>query len=321
VRPRSILRYGGMAISLLCLAYVAIKVVEAWQSIGSGLVLPVAFTKVGAALIPILLGYMTAALAWVVLVRALGLPLSPLTGAGIYLTTQIAKYLPGNVGHYAGRVALSMQRGYPPAIIMLSMTVELILALAIAALFSLPTLRTVIQNLQSTWDRFAITSALTALALLFAMLSAAVLAKRRWPARVHDSIANLRAVVGLPTVFPGFALAALLLAVSIGFSAVSLLALDGTPVYLHMSYFTAVLSLYSVAWIAGVLTPGAPAGIGVREAILVQGLTPLLGATEAVTSTLLFRLLTTMADAIVFVIGMLMLRFATAGRDAATLHL
>jgi uncharacterized membrane protein YbhN (UPF0104 family) len=77
------------------------------------------------------------------------------------------------------------------------------------------------------------------------------------------------------------------------------------------------VSLYSVAWIAGVLTPGLPAGLGVREAILVQGLSPLLGATEALGSALLFRLLTTLADAIVFGIGMLMLRLAAGARPPA----
>jgi uncharacterized membrane protein YbhN (UPF0104 family) len=101
-----------------------------------------------------------------------------------------------------------------------------------------------------------------------------------------------------------------LFATSITLSSVSLLALEDGVVSLRWPDLAVVVSLYSVAWIAGVLTPGMPAGLGVREAILVQGLSPLLGAAEALACALLFRLLTTLADAIVFGIGMLMLRLA-----------
>jgi hypothetical protein len=239
----------------------------------------------------------------------------PLTGAGIYLTTQIAKYLPGNVGHYAGRVVLSMQRGYPAPSVALSMTVELVLLIAIAALFSLPMLRTLAQRLVSTWGNAAVTGVLTMLLLLMALLGAVTfVAKSRWSAGAHGWVATLRAVVGRPTALARLALAALLLASSIALSCISLLLLDRTPGYFRLPDLLTVVSLYSVAWIAGVLTPGVPAGLGVREAILVEGLRPLLGATEAVTCTLLFRVLTTLADAIVFGIGMLLLRLAADTR-------
>ena len=45
--------------------------------------------------------------------------------------------------------------------------------------------------------------------------------------------------------------------------------------------------------IMNVLTPGAPAGLGVREAVLVEGLAPLMGASDAAGGALLVRLLTT----------------------------
>ena len=36
--------------------------------------------------------------------------------------------------------------------------------------------------------------------------------------------------------------------------------------------------IFATAWVAGFVTPGAPAGVGVREAALTVGLTPICGA-------------------------------------------
>jgi len=78
--------------------------------------------------------------------------------------------------------------------------------------------------------------------------------------------------------------------------------------------------LFCAAWIAGMLTPGAPAGLGVREAILVQGLAPLIGQTGAVITTILFRVLTVAADLLAFIAGVALLRlFPGAKNNAAAL--
>jgi uncharacterized membrane protein YbhN (UPF0104 family) len=65
------------------------------------------------------------------------------------------------------------------------------------------------------------------------------------------------------------------------------------------------ISLFAAGWIAGFLTPGAPAGLGVRDAILLAGLTPLYGGREAVGITLVLRLVTTVGDGIGFLLATL----------------
>ena len=61
----------------------------------------------------------------------------------------------------------------------------------------------------------------------------------------------------------------------------------------------------SLAWIVGYVTPGAPAGIGLREAVLALGLSPALGESGALALALLYRLVTTIADGVIAALGFL----------------
>jgi uncharacterized membrane protein YbhN (UPF0104 family) len=78
--------------------------------------------------------------------------------------------------------------------------------------------------------------------------------------------------------------------------------LDSSPDVLPFSAWCGWLSL---AWIVGYVTPGAPAGIGLREAVLVLGLSPALGESEALALALLYRLVTTIADGALAAFGFL----------------
>ncbi len=60
------------------------------------------------------LAYLAAALAWVALLRSFGVRAALLSTSGAYLAAQVGKYLPGNVGHYVGRVVLEHAWAFPP---------------------------------------------------------------------------------------------------------------------------------------------------------------------------------------------------------------
>ena len=61
--------------------------------------------------------------------------------------------------------------------------------------------------------------------------------------------------------------------------------------------------VFALAWLAGYLLPGAPAGIGVRESMMVLLFAPLLGEGVAIALGVTSRLATTLADAVAFVTG------------------
>ena len=63
---------------------------------------------------------------------------------------------------------------------------------------------------------------------------------------------------------------------------------------------------YAAAWVLGFIMPGAPGGLGVREAVLLAAFDPIYGSGVAVGLTLSPRLVTTLGDAALFLGGLAM---------------
>ena len=65
-----------------------------------------------------------------------------------------------------------------------------------------------------------------------------------------------------------------------------------------------IVGAYIIAWLLGAITPGAPAGIGVREVVMFALLQSVVGQTELLISIVLSRVITAGGD-ILFYIGAL----------------
>ena len=55
----------------------------------------------------------------------------------------------------------------------------------------------------------------------------------------------------------------------------------------------------------GFITPGSPAGLGVRDTVLLAALTPLYGSGVAIGLSLSLRLVTTLGDGVWFFVSLL----------------
>jgi uncharacterized membrane protein YbhN (UPF0104 family) len=62
--------------------------------------------------------------------------------------------------------------------------------------------------------------------------------------------------------------------------------------------------LFTSAWVAGYLLPGAPGGLGVREAISVALFSPIVGPGAAVGLSITMRLVTVLGDGLAFLVGL-----------------
>ena len=71
----------------------------------------------------------------------------------------------------------------------------------------------------------------------------------------------------------------------------------------------ALSSIFATAWIAGFVTPGAPGGLGVREAVLLSALIPVYGPAAAVGMAIVLRIVTTLGDGAAFLVGVLLRRY------------
>jgi glycosyltransferase 2 family protein len=192
----------------------------------------------------------------------------------VYGLSQIAKYVPGNILHLAGRQALGMAAGLPAGALTRSMAWELGVIVFAGSLFALLTAPLVVPG----WPPWASI-------ILFAGTAGALMVSLRL--LVSRPVA---AVVGWQVLFlaaSGASFAALAVAVS--------------PADWQPHLLPALAGAYVVAWLAGLVMPGAPAGVGVRELVLLF----LLGAhgsqADLVITVILARLVTVAGDLLYFV--------------------
>lgn len=297
------LTFAGAVLAIACLAFfsnqLARLVAEGTTSLFDSL------PQLVPALCTFLAAYAAFAYGWHALLRAGRLQPPRLVSAGIFSTTQFAKYLPGNVGHHVGRVALAVRYGLPAPTVVATMIVETIIVVAWMTVLGFPLLEFWLERLQ-----LDIRSLLPVLAGASVLVIGIGLLLRR--TRRHPRIAGLLSTTG-PLLRPdrrsmGFlAGSVFLILAGIVLSALSLALLDTQRVLLSIDVFPVALGLFACAWLLGFLAPGAPAGIGIREVVLTEGLSPLVGRDQAIVIALLFRILSTGADSLVFCAGLGML--------------
>lgn len=300
MRTKSVARWLGLAISIACLAFF----LHAAREVLAGMDRPGDWNwrAVPAAMAPYLVAYAALALAWQCLLRLLGLRLAAPRVLGIYLTAQFAKYLPGNVGHHAGRVYLASHAGLPAFGVGLSMLLEMLLIIGCALALSLP-LAPVLARAAQGGGGLTLAVGIGAGGLV---LLACAFALRRHPV-VQSAGHHLRTVLAqLRPASAGYLAGAIVLTLAgLALAGASLLVLCGPG---SSGQLMQVVALVCGAWIVGFLTPGAPAGLGVREAVLLGGLTTLFERQTAVEASVMFRVVSVGADLVALACGLLLRR-------------
>ncbi|WP_061539010.1 lysylphosphatidylglycerol synthase domain-containing protein [Collimonas fungivorans] len=220
--------------------------------------------------------------------------------------TQIAKYLPGNIGQHIGRAAMSMARNIAIRPFLLTVFSETLLTLlaglmigTIGAFFSQMGL------VNFTFGKQAILIPILA-ALLFLVIFlypplAPRLLKHFFPNASFSNI--LPRPPTLLQALAAYSLNYIIIGVGILVIATTLL-----PDMKH-DYMLLVAS-FALAWFAGFLTPGAPAGLGIREVIMLGILSHSYPGSSGLLIVVGFRLTTILGDTLCFLVAYSMLFFS-----------
>lgn len=276
-----LVRRIGQAIAILALLYLGRELYQQWGGIQSWR--PTAQQAIAVAAAALCYGVAQILLAqnWVTILQALSdasLPRGPVFLS--HTRSQIAKYLPGNVLHVVGRHLYVKKLGVPHGVVARAAVLELaslptaaVLAVGVAVPFA-----------GGIAGQLPLPPSLLTLLVLLMMLVGSMLLRWRLPALTGPaSLVIFRAFLFMLALGAIFAL--LLWAVSGAF------VFDAIP--------AAIL-----AWLVGFLTPGAPGGLAVREAALITLLATVMGDADALLiSALLFRLVTTLGDLLLYLIG------------------
>ncbi|CAO1661515.1 hypothetical protein [Salinicola sp. NYA28a] len=269
LRTKRLLNCAGTALALAGIAFIGIRMNAYSQEID--------FHKLDGlawALLMLLSGvYATAnlllALAWWRLLVRFRLTTGIAGAVAIYGRSQLAKYVPGNVFHLAGRQALGLAAGLPGWAIAKSMVWELGLQAVAGASFGLLILPLLIVA-------FPVPVAL----VLFGLTIVAVGGLTR-----HRPLRELAQALLLQMAF--------LLVSAWVFTAI-LTGVLGQG--LSGELMAMLCGAYVVAWLIGFVTPGAPAGVGIRELVLLFLLGNVIPEDTLLLAVVLGRVVTILGD-------------------------
>jgi hypothetical protein len=240
---------------------------------------------------------------WLILLRSVGEPAQARLALPLFAVSEFGKYIPGNVAHLAGRVVLAVQAGMVRERVLATMALEIAWGVLSGVLMAGSALT--LAGAQGLAGELVapptiVLAGVTLAALLVPFAGAALL--RHLPERVRTKVPGLSQVQA-PKPLP--------LVVCFLIGCVYLLLLGAVPAVLNVAVFggkggqyLTITGVFALAWVAGFITPGAPAGLGVRDAIMMAGLTPLYGAGSALAVTVVMRVVTSAGDAIAFLAGM-----------------
>jgi uncharacterized membrane protein YbhN (UPF0104 family) len=211
--------------------------------------------------------------------RAAGTRLT--AGARIWFLSNLARYVPGNLWSYVGAVELARREGVARRVTLSVMALTQLLSVGVALLAGLPVLLAERARLGRPALLGAVVVVVAAgLAALFRRQLLA-LARRRLPGLDLADLTPSAATVALLVV--GYAVYWAVTGLAFATLVASMYPLDVSDVPL-------VVAAYAAAYAVGFLALLTPAGLGIREGVLVVALAPVLPAGPALVVALLSRL-------------------------------
>lgn len=233
---------------------------------------------------------------WILILRALKQPIEWLWGLQIYLKTNIAKYLPGNVWHFYGRIIALKNRGHSLSIASLSVLLEPLLIAASAFMIALAGFAL------GTWSFQALFINEWLRSLLFLIFGCVLIG-------IHPIILNpvLKIITqfksknnDIPIIqidcYPWLPLISsfiFLILRGIGFSLTLSVFMP-----LDFSQVPLLFSVFSLAWLLGLIIPGAPGGMGVFETAILTFLAQEFSTGLLLSALAIFRVISITAEII-----------------------
>lgn len=265
-----VLNIAGSVIALLSVLFVVHRITAYWTQVPAD-----TFTLKLLLLILMLAGIYGAAnlilaSAWRLLMLGLEQAISSRMANRIYGLTQLAKYVPGNIFQFAGRQFLAMSHGFSGKAIAKSTFLELLLLVLTGVAF-------ILWILPLLYPAFNIIYGLS----LFIIIATLIALGLKWQDK--SSLIKVIARYFLFLVISGTVFLCVLYSIVDNWTATPALVLP-------------FLAAYVIAWLAGLVTPGSPAGVGVREFILILLLKPFFAEVDIVLAVIISRITTVVGD-------------------------
>lgn len=241
-------------------------------------------------------------LPWLCFIRILsGTKIPAKDALPVYTKSNLMKYVPGNVFQYVGRNQLAADLHISHVDVACSTVLDILCALIAPFLLILALMGHNMLDLFHTYRNNFLTIlvvGVVALALLIFLL--------RWKFRAplqryftkYRKLLNRKTLLRILLVFLLYVAQYI---VSVVMYAVPAYFLFDVPAE-QMGLF---LGTYLFSWIIGFITPGAPGGIGIREAVMVLMCGSFMGTDTIMLYAVTMRIISTFGDIVAFFIGMI----------------
>lgn len=244
--------------------------------------------------------------AWAGLLAARSEPWRPSVLAMILGLSQLAKYIPGNIAQHAARATIAVREGMKPASLISTIAQETLLAVVASVAVGL--LALLVSGHGLVVLDTAHVQALVVACIVLLGSALLIFSMSKGVARKSGESAVARAISAL-TILPSWKVAGsallayafnyLLIGAGLWFLAIALGELD------KLSYLL-VTAAFSLSWLLGFMTPGAPAGLGAREGIMLMLLHGASTPEKLMAFVLLARIATMMGDILCFLAAVLL---------------
>ncbi len=209
-----------------------------------------------------------------------------------YAKSNLMKYLPGNIGHYAGRQLFGVNMGIRQIELAAASFSEIVYsAFAMVVCAVLFSASAVVQALweQITGEMLSFAGIVICAMLLLCCLAICFFRKNRY----FEAMQKL-----LRTPVFWYVMVVSFLVFSFGSMLMSLeyVIVLGQYETLHFSRMLLVMSANYAATFIGFITPGVPGGIGVREVVLLEILTPFFSEEVIILSAVICRCIMILGD-------------------------
>lgn len=273
-----------------------------WQDVTAIQVESSGFLKLFFAFSITLIAHIWAGLVWGNILQSFKQPVQYRWVIPIYLKTNIAKYLPGNVWHYYGRILAVTKAGGSLEAATVSVLLEPLLMATAALLVALIASLLGLVNTKDIIDfRLQVFSlCVVCLAVHPRVLNLAVQLLSRFKGKTANSNFQLQYYPLLPLLgellFLGLRGAGFLLT----FSALTIV---------NTSYIPLLFSTFSIAWVLGLVIP-TPGGLGVFETTAIALLSSYFPTGIILSVVAIFRLISILAEILGAGLGLLIDRFS-----------
>ncbi|MBE9218858.1 lysylphosphatidylglycerol synthase transmembrane domain-containing protein [Dolichospermum flos-aquae] len=244
-----------------------------------------------------LLAHIWAGWVWTWVLKELNQSVSSIEFIQVYLKTNIAKYLPGNVWHYYGRIMSAKNANITTNIATLSVLLEPLLMLAAALIIIVLFASQIVVNINN-WKINLVMLQLLGLIIVLGILhprflNPVIQLLDRWKnkkSHLENQLIDSFRINRYPVkpllgeiVFLGLRGAGFIL---------TMLAINS----LTWQQIPLLFGTFSCAWVMGLVIPGAPGGLGVFETIAILLLQYHFPAALVISAIALYRLISILAE-------------------------